>query len=99
MTIPNEVADQLEGAIELRRNRQHPYIGTGRCDLAKNVRPGEFPIRASARQTETLERLSAPVFRIDEIALEVCREDARRRRSRSGTAFPYGSKQPAKDRW
>src|SRR3954464_1461702 len=99
MSVTDEVADEIERTIELRRDGEHSYIGTSRGDFLKNVVPCELPVGASARQTETLERLSAPVIRTDEIALEMRRQRSRRRRHRARTAFPNSSKQAPEDRW
>src|SRR4051794_12869078 len=95
----DEVTNQIQRAIEFRRDGEHSYVGTSRGDLLKNVGAGEFPVRVSTRQPETLEGLSPFVIRADEIALEMCRQHSRRRGRRTGTAFPHRREQPAEDRW
>ena len=54
------------------------------CDFAQDVRAGEVAIGLAAlvRQAKALERLGAAIIGIDEVALEMRRQHARRRARR-----------------
>ena len=80
MPVRDEVADQVDRAVELRRDRHDPDVRPRRRDdLGRISPPVKLPsiTAGAARQSQALERLRAAVVRVDEVALEVRRQHAR----------------------
>ena len=90
MAVRRQVANQIQRAVELRRNRQDADVRPGGGNLRREFRrPVNSPsggCRAANRRQST--RLRALVFGVDEVAFEVRRQHPRRERGRACPARP-----------
>ena len=73
-----ERANERQRAIDLRRNRDDADVRSGRRYLLEDCVAAERPVGCrAAGQAQTLQRLSAAIVGIDEVALEMRRQNAR----------------------
>src|SRR5262245_44124606 len=79
-TVPigRKIVNEIDHAIDLRRDRDDADVGTGFGDFVEDLLAGERALDATAsRHSEALDRLGTAIIRVDEVALEVSGEHAR----------------------
>ena len=106
MAARGEQPHQIQTALELGRQRDDADVGRRALDLGEDVAGGEVAVgrpgaarRQIDRTAQAGRRLRAVVVRVDEVALEMRRQHARRALLRLAACPPHLIEHAAQRRW